>query len=288
MDESTPAFLAFDADGSLWALVRAFRIANGIRHEATGYDMIRHYDETGKLIGAVFPRSHSIRIMPTHFPIRCCDIAFPLQDGGCRQARPFALSGRTSECNNGQWISVGGSPIIIDTRGQGFHLTDVSHGVVFRFSPWTPPIRMSWTDPAYDNGFLALPGPDGLIHDATRLFGNITPQPKSSSPNGYLALATYDLPANGGNGNGVIDPGDAVYSRLRVWIDKNHNGISEPGELHTLSDMRIQRIDLTYHEASYVDPYGNQFRFKGRIWDSAGVTHDVCYDVFLQFGILAK
>jgi len=31
-------------------------------------------------------------------------------------------------------------------------------------------------------------------------------------PNGYAALAVFDDPAQGGNGNGKIDPGDAVYS----------------------------------------------------------------------------
>jgi hypothetical protein len=144
---------------------------------------------------------------------------------------------------------------------------------------------MSWTDPAYANGFLALPR-NGVISDATELFGNLTPQPPSATPNGYLALAVYDQPANGGNGNGVIDPGDAVFSRLRVWIDKNHNGISEPDELYTLPQVGVYRIDLKYTLSPYVDPYGNRFRYKGRIWDEAGAPHNFCYDVFLRFGSL--
>jgi len=35
-----------------------------------------------------------------------------------------------------------GSPIIIDTKGEGFHLTDVAHGVKFALMPGQPPLPM--------------------------------------------------------------------------------------------------------------------------------------------------
>ena len=59
MDANVAAtHLAFDPDGSLWALVRAVRVAEGIVQEAPVYDMIRHYDASGKLIGTALPRSN--------------------------------------------------------------------------------------------------------------------------------------------------------------------------------------------------------------------------------------
>jgi hypothetical protein len=157
---------------------------------------------------------------------------------------------------------------VLDTLNEGFHLTSLSNGVQFRVLPGGPLQQMSWTEANWHNGWLALDrNGDGTIDDFTELFGNYTAQPPSDDPNGFLALSVFDDPANGGNGNGVIDPGDSVYSSLRIWIDANHNGLSEPAELHTLQEMGIFKIGLKYRETPFVDQYGNRFRFKGSIWE---------------------
>jgi hypothetical protein len=149
-------------------------------------------------------------------------------------------------------------------------------------------MQVSWTDSGYQNAFLALDrNHNGTIDDGSELFGNFTARPASANPNGYKALAVFDDPKNGGNGNGFIDPGDAIYPSLLVWIDRNHNGISEPNELLSLADVGVFAIDLSYRTDMYEDQFGNTFRYKAFILDKAGLSDPRCYDILLQLGPLS-
>ena len=146
-----------------------------------------------------------------------------------------------------------GSPIIIDTASEGFHLTGLADGVRFRNRPGDQLLKISWTDPLYKNAWLALDRDgNGTINALSELFGNYTPQPQSEEPNGFAALAVFDRRVNGGNENGLLDPDDTVFSFLRLWIDKNHDGISQPEELFTLPTVGLFAINLHYRESKRV------------------------------------
>jgi hypothetical protein len=179
------------------------------------------------------------------------------------------------------------SPIILDLSGKGFHLTNAANGASFDITGTGRPVQMGWIAEGADNAFLALPGSDGLVHNGRQLFGDFTPQPPSSSPNGFAALAVYDDPANGGNGDGIIDSRDAIYSSLRLWIDENHDGICQPGELYTLPSLGVTSISLHYSSSPRTDKYGNAFRYKAAVDPNDPDPSHVgrtAYDVFFVIG----
>jgi hypothetical protein len=180
-----------------------------------------------------------------------------------------------------------GDPIVIDIAGQGYELTNAQNGVKFDFWGNNKPVQIAWTASGWNGGFLALDrNGNGKIDNGAELFGNLTAQPKPAAGqqgNGFLALAVFDQPANGGNGDGVIDSRDSVYSKLVVWVDKNHNGVSDPGELIPLKQAGVQSISLKYSKNSWTDMYGNKFRYRASLVRSApyNPTQQWVYDVLL-------
>lgn len=226
------------------------------------------------------------------------DVTLPVTAPGAKPTPPSPRGGKCtsigtqliSSCTDFNWDTckcdglIIKSPVIVDIDGDAIALTDREHGVNFDMDGDGIAERVSWTAPDSDDAFLFLDrNEDAKVNNCTELFGNMTPQPYAPDPNGFVALAMYDTPLWGGNGDGVIDSNDAVYFKLRLWQDKNHNGISEPEELHTLPELGVTSISLDYKESKSTDQYGNRFRYRAKVEraQQTKIAH-WAWDVFLR------
>lgn len=90
--------------------------------------------------------------------------------------------------------------------------------------------------------------------------GDATDQPPSNQPNGFIALAVFD-----DNNDRWINEDDEVYRRLLLWVDSNHDGVSQRSELHRLGWGGVDGIGLDYRVSKRSDQYGNNFRYRAPV-----------------------
>ena len=123
-----------------------------------------------------------------------------------------------------------------------------------------------------DDGFLVLDRHgNGQIDDGRELFGDATPLASGgTAADGLAALADLDA-----NHDGRIDANDPVFTQLNVWRDLNQDGISQPGELATLTDLGITAIDLTRTTHSQTLANGNQIADQARFERTDGTESGI-------------
>ena len=149
-------------------------------------------------------------------------------------------------------------PLIINfsSAEENNGLVGVENGVYFDLDNNGIAEKTAWIDS--NKGFLALDrNGDGKITNGGELFGDqVTLKNGKFSTSGFEALAELDDNIDeetGVVGDGVIDKNDSMFDQLRVWIDKTRNGISETGELKTLSELGIASISLNTSNKAFVD-----------------------------------
>lgn len=175
------------------------------------------------------------------------------------------------------------SPIVLDMNGDGqLNLVDVwddkgniKNLVRFDMALDGRPYPTGWV--ASSDAFLALDrNRNGLIDNASELFGEYFKGdvlgPKTFK-NGFAALESYDF-----NKDKMIDARDQGFAELRLWFDRNQNGVSEPQELVSLTSVGIKSLGLAFrdnrsNDGTYPLVSGNEVRLVGSFTKSDGKSH---------------
>ncbi|MCK5189826.1 MAG: hypothetical protein KAR12_07195, partial [Methylococcales bacterium] len=144
-------------------------------------------------------------------------------------------------------------PLALDLDGDGVESTALGNwdGVLFDHDNDGRKEGTGWV--SGDDGILALDrNGNGIIDSGRELFGdNTLLKTGEFAENGLAALADLDE-----NHDGQIDINDSNYANLRIWQDKNQDGISQSYELKTLEQLGIASIS-TSGETSSASQNGN-------------------------------
>lgn len=177
------------------------------------------------------------------------------------------------------------TPLVIQI-GDSLDLTPPWEGVFFdilgrnSFPQAFTKTLVSWLSTRSRSGtyFISLPNAKGEVLGIDQLFGDNTAGPDGAfAKNGFAALAKYDE-----NLDGRIDAQDAVFPKLRLWGDVDGDGQSKPQELHTLSELGVESLDLNYDpNFAEEDAYGNQIKMKSVATTTDGDMH-LIFDIWFN------
>jgi hypothetical protein len=162
-------------------------------------------------------------------------------------------------------------PIVIDLDEDGVEVSDVKQGV--RFDLNGDGVKELTAFANGGDGVVVLDrNGNGVIDSGRELFGD-----QNDAANGFAELAKYDA-----NLDRAIDAKDTVFDRLRVWVDRNSDGISQRAELLALMDAGIRSIGLSSRETNE-RVNGNRIAQEAcftRMDGSHGIAADAMFNYF--------
>ena len=178
-------------------------------------------------------------------------------------------------------------PLSLDLNGDGkIGTLPLARGVHFDMDNSGFAEKLSWIAP--EDGLLVnLADGATRVSNGSQLLGNETRLPSGElAADGFEALAALD-----DNGDGKVDAQDAAFAHLRVWQDKNSDGIASADELFTLESLGIFSLATAYDASTWTDANGVEHRGEGAfamkdagglmqtLWFTADKVDSVAVDV---------
>ena len=159
------------------------------------------------------------------------------------------------------------SPIVLALDSTEIQTLGMDAGVQFDVANVGEKYRTGWIGSG--SGLLVRDvNHDGQINDGGELFGEGTSlNSGGKAAHGYQALSELDT-----NGDGFITNADEMYGELKLWQDVNANGITDSGELKSLSAYGIASLSLSA-ERSTQPSNGNLIGLMGSYTKQDGSTH---------------
>lgn len=222
----------------------------------------------------------------------------PLQNAGINQALSNLLYGNSGNVSGGNvindnrtqlpnWIfsqpnywldtiikwqtptGIFGLPMAIDLDGEGIETIDINKSQIY-FDVDNDGFREQTGWISKNEAILAIDkNGNGKIDNQSEMFG-------STDSTGFEDLRSIDS-----NGDGIINSQDADFSKIRLWQDLNENGVTEEGELKTLTEAGIQSIYTNSYKINATDN-NNIITEKSTVQYTDGTTKDL-YDVATQY-----
>ena len=161
-----------------------------------------------------------------------------------------------------------GTPIVLDLNGDGVQTISSDEGVEFDLLNTGDKVQTGWV--SGEDALLAVDNNgNGQIDDRSELFGGDIGE-------GFAKLATFDS-----NEDGVVDAADADFGELKVWQDKDENGITDADELVSLEAAGVTSMNTSYTNVFGTDALGNIHGEHGSATLTDGSTIDMV-DVYFR------
>lgn len=167
------------------------------------------------------------------------------------------------------------SPLVLDLDGDGIELRRRKKSDA-RFDMDGDGLRDDSGWIGRKDGFLVVDSDgDGRIGSASELslLGR-----NMGAGNSFAALAAFDS-----NRDGRVDAADSRFGELRVWVDRNGNGVTDAGELNRLDAHGIVSFDLSARASGESVKPGSNMVLSTATFTRADGSAGTAADVALAF-----